>query len=301
LHLIWTHPSGEDVLRVEATALSGSIGGPGSASLGDELHFVTNALVVESRLGVFGPWNLSVDLSTKGRRARLAFDPAVPDGANALLVEDALGDSSFDVTVPRLNAAGLGVPRTALGPGIPFPQQVEVSFHYGRLNHEQSSTNVRAAMYGLRIPELGIPVDAHLSGEATGPTGSALTVKNGLVTLGPMRAAVTGSLTPGSSSGPWKAAFTWKGDPIPCASLLALPTPGAAVHDLSKKASDGDMGDLGQLARDFGALGEAAGVIKVTGTLAVSGTFTADGADPGHPKWSTTAKNPCGLTLFQGK
>jgi hypothetical protein len=296
-HLVWTGVSGQDVTRVEATSLSGTIGSPSSASLGDELHVLTRALVIEAKLGTFGPWNLTLDATTKSTRARVAFDPAVPDGANALLVDDTLGDSSFDISIPRLNAAGLGIPRTALGPDLPFPQQLEVALHYGRVSHEQTAS-LKAGLYGLRIPELGSSVDAHLSGDAAGPTDAPLTVKNGVFTLGPVRAAVTGTITTGPGA---KASLAWKGDPIPCATLAALPTPGAAVRDLTNKAAEGDLGDLGQLARDFGALGEAAGVMKVTGTFAASGTFVADAADPTHAKWTTTAKNACGLALFQGK
>jgi len=298
-HLVWTHASAQDVMRVEATGLSGAIGSPTSASLGDDVHFLSNALVLETKLGVFGPWNLTVDGTTKSTRARIAFDPAVPDGANALLVDDTGGDSSFDIVIPRLNAGGLGIPRTAFGPDVPFPQQLEVNVHYGRLSHEQTTGSVRAAMYGLRIPELGTAVDAKLTADAAGPTGSPMTVKNGLFTLGAMHAAITGTVsTVGNGV---KAALVWKGDPIPCATLASLPSPAAAARDLTKKASEGDVGDLGQLARDFGALGEAMGAVKVTGAFSASGTFVADSTDLAHAKLTTVAKNACGLALFQSK
>ncbi len=303
-HLVWLHPSGsrDDVTRVEATGLSGAIGSPTSVLLGDELHFLASGLVLETKAGTFGPWSLDVDATTKGMRARLAFDPAVPDGANALFVLDTPGGASFDVTIPRLSAGGLGIPRTVLGPDLPFPQQLDVAIHYARQSHEQLTGSVRAALYGLRIAELGGSVDAHLTGEATGSGasgGGAMQVKNGLFTLGGLRATVTGSVTPGARGA--KANLAWRADPVPCASLAALPTPGAAALDLTAKAAGADLGDLGQLARDFGALGEAVGAVKVTGVFSASGTLVVDSSDLGHAKFTTVAKNACGVALFQGK
>ncbi len=297
-HLVWTHVS-PDVMRVEATGLSGAIGSPSSASLGDDVHFLTNALAIETKQGGFGPWNLTFEMTVKATRVRLALDPAVPDGANALLVDDALGDSSFDIQIPRLATASLGIPRTAFGPDLPFPQQLEVALHYGRLNRDQASATLKASMYGLRIPELGASVETHLTAEATGPTGGAMTVKNGLFTLGALHAGVTGTVTPYDHA--VKGQLAWKGETIPCASLVALPSPGAAAQDLGQKAASGDLGDLGQLARDLGAIGQAVGAVKITGAFTASGTVVFDTGDLAHAKWTTNAKNACGLALFQAK
>ncbi len=299
-HLVWTHPW-PDVARIEASAIRGAIGSATSASLGDDAHFLSNVVALETKSGAFGPWRVDVDASLSGTRGRLGFDPAIPDGPKALLVLDAAGESSFDLSIPRLSAAALGVPRTAIGPSLPFPQQVEIALHYGRLTHDQTTATLKAALYGLRIAELGGLVDAHLTGEAAGPPGSPLPVKNGVFTLGAFRAAVSGTVTPVSTPPALRANLSWKGDAVPCSTLVALPTPGAAAEDLTKKAVDGDLGDLGQLARDFGALGEAVGAVAVTGSFAATGTVALDTADLAHARFTTLAKNACGVSLFQAK
>jgi len=302
-HLVWTHPSGSTaspaITRIEANGFQGTFGGPTSVSLDDDVHFLTDSLVLETRLGTFGPWNLDLDATPKRTRARLALDPAVPDGANALLVFDTAGDSSIDITVPHLPMSGLGIPRTAVGPDLPFPQQMELSLHYGRLRKEQTSASVRGSFFGVRMAELGAPVTATVSGDATGLADGSMAVRNGVFSLGAIRAAVTGSLTP--HPGGLKAALEWKAEPVACASLGALPSAGAAARDLTHKVATGDMNDLGQLARDFGAIGEAVGVVKVTGNFSASGTVIGDTSDPSHAKFTTTSKNACGIALFQGK
>jgi len=299
-HLLWTHPTA-DIARIEATGVQGAVGSPTSLALGDELHFLVKTLTLDTRVGLFGPWTLDVDATLKETRARLAFDPAIPDGPNAFLVVDSLGTPSLDVSVPRVGASTLGVPRGAVGPDIPFPQQLEVALHYAPVGHDQATATLKAAFYGLRLPELGGLVDAHLSGEAAGPRGGALTVKNGLFTLGALRAAVTGTVTPVATGPSVKANLAWKAEPVACATLVALPTPGGAAVDLTKRAAEGDLGDLGELARDFGALGQAVGAVKVTGSFAAWGTLVADSSDLAHARFASTAKNACGLALLQGR
>jgi hypothetical protein len=299
VHLLWIHV-GRDISRIEASGAQGGVGSPTATALGDDVHFLAPSFSVESTVGTFGPWQVSVDTSMKETRARVAFDPAVPDGANALLVDDTLGHSSFDVTIPRLPTSSLGIPRSVAGADLPFPEQIEVLLHFGRVSQDQSTGSLRAALYGLRIPELGSGVDARLSGDVSGPVGGPLTVKNGLASLGPLHAPVTGTLTPEGAGKGMRANLAWKADPIPCSTLAGLPTPGAAVQDLTKKAVQGDLSDLGELARDFGAIGEAVGAVKVTGSFAASGTVVVSSVDPGKAKLTTVTKNACGLTLFQG-
>jgi len=298
-HFLWRQPAGQEVTRVEATAVRGTISALAAGTDGDELHLLTEALVVEARGGTFGPWSINVDVTAKGTRARLAFDPAVPDGANALLVSDTLGHASLELSVPKMATTSLGIPRTALGPDVTLPQQLEIALHYSQLSNELATGTLRAAFYGVRVPELGTTVDARLSGDAAGPQGGPMTVKNGLFSVGGVRATVTGTLTAGDRA--VKGNLAWKAEPVPCANLVSLPTPAAAARDLHRKAADGDLGDLGELARDFGALGQAVGAVRVTGTFTASGTVAFNSTSLGQAKFTTVAKNACGIALFQGK
>jgi hypothetical protein len=126
-------------------------------------------------------------------------------------------------------------------------------------------------------------------------------VKNGVLAVGGFRAAVTGTVTPVVTPPSVRANLAWKADPVPCSTLVTLPTPAAAARDLTKKAVEGDLGDLGELARDFGALGEAVGAVKVSGSFSASGTVVFETSDLAHAKLTSVAKNACGLELFQGK
>jgi hypothetical protein len=298
-HLVWTHAS-SDVPRIEATGLQGTVGSPNVVTPTDDVHFLAAAVTVETRAGTFGPWSVDVDHTPKGMRARLAFDPAVPDGANALLVEGAFAsDVSFDVTIPRLPITNLGVPRTALGAETTLPQQVELALHYGRSGRSMANATLRLALYGAHVPELGTNVDVHITGDASGPWISPLPVKNGLFSIGPVHGTVTGTVTPETQSA--VASLAWKADPMPCSSLVALPTPGAAARDVTRQMGSNDPLDLGELARDFGAIGEAVGAVKVTGSFVVSGTVLADSANLSQAKFGLSAKNACGIALFQGK
>jgi tRNA A-37 threonylcarbamoyl transferase component Bud32 len=298
-HLVWTHPSSGDITRIEATGLQGAVGSPTARSLTDEAHLLTTSLVIETRVGTFGPWNLDIDSKPSETRARLAFDPAVPDGANVLGVLDASGGTSLDVTIPRLPVGSLGVPATALGKGTSLPQQVELLLHYGRTARDENSGSLKAAFYGVHVPELGTSVDVHVSGLAEGPSGDAMTVKDGVFSLGPVRGKVTGTVTPEARAVAMRLA--WRAEPMPCASLVSLPSPRAAARDVTRQlGSDGPV-DLGDLARDLGSLGQAWGALKVTGSFLAAGTVTADSADPGQAKFTMATKNACGIALFQGK
>ncbi len=73
------------------------------------------------------------------------------------------------------------------------------------------------------------------------------------------------------------------------------------MRDLTRKANDGDLGDLAELVRDFGAIGQAAGAVRVTGTFTASGTAVIDSTDLAGAKFTTMSKNACGISLFQGK
>ncbi len=223
-HVVWTHPSGQDVTRIDAAGVKGTLGSLVSSAAGVEVHLLCNALVLETRVGTFGPWSVNVDRTPKGTRARLAFDPMVPDGPNALLIDDATGDSSFEITIPRVGTGALGIPRTALGADVVLPQQVEIGLRYARLSHDQITGSVRAVAYGVSVPELGSSVDAHVSGEAAGVPGGTMTVKSGMFSVGPVRGVVTGTLTPGD--GAVKASLAWKGESSPLLEPRRAPDAG---------------------------------------------------------------------------
>jgi hypothetical protein len=290
-HLTWTRLH-DGVGRAEAS-LEGTLGAPGGAAIADDGHLLGTNVRLETSSGTFGPWSLDVAVSLKGTRARLALDPAVPDGPNALLIVDASGESTFDVTVPRVPVTTLGIPRSVVRPGLPFPQATDVALHYAHSSDEQVVTSLRAGFYGLHVPELGGLVDAHLSGDVSGAAGASLPLKNGAVTLGPLR--------PSAFPPALRANLAWKAEPVPCSALAALPTPTVAASDLTRKAVTGDLGDLGELARDLGALGQAVGAVKVTGAFGATGTVAFDSDDPSHVKISTTTSNACGVALFQPK
>jgi hypothetical protein len=295
-HVVWTRPSAQGVTRAEAGSVRGSITWTGSAV---EAHLLSEALTLETRVGPFGPWSVNVDRSPKELRVHFGFDPAVLDGPSALWVDTVGGDTSFEIKIPRSSTGALGVPQGVFGDDFPLPQQIELSLRYSTMGHDQATAQLKAAAYGARLAGLGTSLDAQLTADAAGPAGSAMAIKNGAFVLGPVRGAVSGSITP--ADGGVRANLAWRGDPISCASLVGLPSATAATRDLERKARKGDMGDLGDLARDFGSIGQAVGAIKVTGTFIATGTVTLDTSALTDTKWTVASKNSCGISLFQGK
>jgi serine/threonine-protein kinase len=299
VHLVWTSPFGTDITRIEMRDLGGGMVPSVSPRPGDEMHFTSPLVSVDTRVGRFGPWNVDLDQSVTGRRIRVAFDPAVLDAASATLLLDAHAGTTFDLTVPHLPVGRLGIPPAALGNDVPLPQLLAAKVHVKAFSGTLGPSALDVTLVGAHAPGFARPVDVHVAGETKGGPRTGSPLEAGVVQVGPFRAALTGTVALRSDGA--SANLAWKADPEPCASLVSLPTPADAVRDMTHQAETPGPTNLDALVRDMGALAQAVGAVKVTGTLSASGTLAVDSADPGHPAFTVIAKNACGLALFQGK
>ena len=305
VRVTWTHAFGDARLDIPEGSLD--IAPRVSPRLGDEYHFTTQKLALVTSAATLGPWRLDLDRETNGSRARVAFDPPVPDGPNALLVRSTSGETSIDVTIPRSPLARLGAP-PAVTTLLPVqPRQFEAMVHYATVAGDRIDASLAVTLYGVKMPPAPAPLDVRVAGAVTGDPRSALDLKDGTLSAGPVKATLSGPVT--IDNGGLHAALVWKGAPIPCAQLVPAQTKQAA-GDLMKQlgsalgAMGGDMGDVTQqlsgMGLDVGSLVQGSGVAQVSGTLSVSGTLTIETSDVTKSGFTTKVKNSCGLSLFGG-
>jgi serine/threonine protein kinase len=298
VHLMWTHAAPGDV-RIDAPECTGEIRPHATPRLGDEFHWTTQKLTVTTSAGVLGPWRVDFDREVNGARLRVAFDPPVPDGPNALLVKSTAGSVALDVSIPRSPLGRLGVPPTLAGLVPTTPSQIETKAHLSLQPPSHVEANASIVLFGAHVAKAPGPLDVTLSGSVGGTVGDPLDVKDGALSAGLIRATLTGPVTINDDG--VSAALAWKATPVPCASLM--PQAKRAADDLNKQlAGLGDLGDLkdtlAELGLDAGALAQTTGVVHVTGTLQASGTLTLDSTDMTKTAFTTNAKNSCGLGLF---
>jgi hypothetical protein len=171
-----------------------------------------------------------------------------------------------------------------------------VRLHYVRSADDHVDAALTAAFSGVKAPPMGDALDLHVSGSVAGAGSAPLELQGGALTVGPVRATLTGpvNLRPDSMS----ATLSWKTLPIPCAQLL--PRGQRAAMDLAAQLGDlgAGKGDMTSLGLDVTALAEAAGVAKVEGNLSASGTIAFDSGDPSHTVLTVVPKNSCGIALF---
>jgi hypothetical protein len=294
--VVWSHAFGDDG-RIEAEDVSGEIGGTGSAThLGDELRVLTPKLTLTYKATTIGPWRLDLEQDPDSTTARVAFDPPVPDGPNALITRMATGKTQVDVNIPRSPLYRLGVPPAALAGVKSVPEATEVHLHYVRTTDDRVDTTLSATFFGVKAPPIAGPVDIKATGSLLGDASQALELQGGNLSFGPVHATLAGPVTirPDEVS----AKLTWKVTPIPCAQLL--PRQQQAVNDLAAQlgALGAGNADLASLGLDVTSLAESAGVARVGGSLSASGTVVFDSSDPGSTALTVTGKNSCGISLF---
>jgi serine/threonine-protein kinase len=291
----WTRAFLQDG-RIAADEVSGDMTLMGSARQGHELHFSTSKLTFTSATATIGPWRLDLEGAPDATTLRVAFDPPVPDGPSAIVTGMSTGKAQFDLNIPRSPLYRLGVPPVALASLSRIPEQVEIRLHFVRGTDDHVDSTLTAAFFGVKDAPTAAPVDLHVSGSISGPGSAPLELQGGALTMGPVRASLTGpvSLRPDGVS----AKLAWKTAPIPCSQLL--PRGPRASRDWTKQLAslDAERLDLIALGLDVATWAQAAGWARVEGNFLASGTFAFDSSDPTHPTFTAMATNSCGVTLF---
>jgi hypothetical protein len=202
----------------------------------------------------------------------------------------------LDVNIPRSPLYRLGIPPLSLAGIKQVPEQAAMRLHYIRSADDHVDAALTATFFGVRAPPMGDALDLHVSGSAAGAGSAPLELQGGALTVGPVRATLTGPVHLRSDG--MSANLAWKTLPIPCAQLL--PGGQRAAMDLAGQLGGlgAGKGDLTSLGLDVTALAEAAGVAKVEGNLSASGTIAFDSGDPTHTVLTVVPKNSCGIALF---
>ncbi len=297
--LSWTRAFGEDGL-LAADGISGDLIPKTTARLGDELHFTTSKLTLTGKAGALGPWRVDVEQDPNATTTRIAFDPPVPDGPNAIVTRMTTGKTLVDVNIARSPLYRLGVPPAALAGSKHPPEQADLKIHYTRTTDNRVDATLAAGLYGLFVPPMPGPTEVHLAGTLGGDGASPLEVAAGSIAVGPMKATLTGPviLRDDGVSG----SLAWKAAPIPCAQLL--PKNAQAASDLAAELGVLGTGapttpkDKSTIGVDVTAIAQAAGLAHVSGTLAAFGTLVFDTHDLAGTSFTVASKNTCGVALF---
>jgi hypothetical protein len=296
-HVRWSHAFGEDG-QIEAADVTGDLVPVASTRIGDEFQFTTSKLTLTSKAGTLGPWRVDLDRDPNAVNLRVAFDPPVPDGPNAMITRMTTGKTSIEVNVPRSPLLRIGVPPSALAEFHQVPDQAEVKLHYARTPDNRVDATLAATLFGVHAASFVGPVDVAIAGSVSGEASGPLDLHGGALTMGSVRATLAGPVVIDDRV---RATLSWKAASIPCVQLL--PKSEHAATDLAGQLGllSGGGGDLASLGLDVTALAQSAGFARVSGNLSVSGTLVFDSSHLSGTTFVATGKNSCGISLFGGR
>jgi eukaryotic-like serine/threonine-protein kinase len=297
--LAWTHVFGDDA-RIDAAGVLGELSPKASVRLGDELHFTTSKLSMTSKAGTVGPWRVDVEQDPNATTVRVAFDPPVPDGPNAIVTYMSIGWTQVDVNIPRQPLARLGVPSSDLASLRHPPDQADLKVHYVRTIDNRVDATLAVGVYGLEVPPMPGTTEVHFAGAVGGDGRSPMDLAGGTLSVGPVKATLIGRVVLRADGASGNLA--WRAMPIPCEKLL--PKTAKAATDLAEQLGGLGTGtgtpDVAMLGADVAALAQAAGIAKASGTLAASGKLVFDTNDLASTTLTVEGKNTCGVTILGG-
>jgi hypothetical protein len=208
------------------------------------------------------------------------------------------GKTLVDVNIPRSPIARLGLPPAMLG-ATRVPDQADLKLHYARMSDNRVDATLALGVYGLQVPPVPGPSEVHVAGSLGGDGASPLELAGGTISVGPMKATLTGPVVIRNDG--VSGSLAWKAQAIPCERLLPKNT--QAAGDLASQL--GGLGtapnDLATLGADVTALAQAAGIAHVSGNLSAFGTLVFDTSDIAGTLFTIAGKNTCAVTLFGGK
>jgi hypothetical protein len=279
-HVTWTHAFGA-AARVDALGLVADISADGASS-----HAVTPHVVVATPRGDLGPWRTTLDRAAETVTIRVAFDPASPSGAHLDVVTARDVVESLELSIPRSTFPKLGIPARSLG--LPVGDATQMAVTASMRRGEKTEVSVDAALFALKVASVPRPLDATLKLSATAPGDGVSDVdRDSSASIGPLRGAVTGTLT--SLDGGARLELKWTGGPVPCAALGAIESP---------PSPPGSTPTLGDLANELGKLAQATGIAKVSGEIGMHAALVVDARNLSATELSFTPTSTCEVALF---
>jgi len=275
--LTWQSGTGE---RVDAGDIGLELDSRGAGL--EEVRGNVGRFEVRTAKTSYGPWASAFERSPAKARARVMFDPPVPDGPSALVVWTKAGATEVaevTVKIARSSFKHLGLTPAEIGLPADDGTDVELSIT-GTLSPSARSTfTVDATLFALRLQGFSSPIDVHVEGSASSTGGKPFELDKTSVTLGPFVAGVTGTVTPHDRGLRLDAMF--KTLPMAC-----------------EKLARAEAKNMGPLVATLQALGERTGVLRVTGAVNASGVVKLDTAQPEEASVTWLAKETCGVSIF---
>lgn len=242
-----------------------------------EVRASVGRLEVRTETGTFGPWAATLEDTERSARARLIFDPPVPDGPHALLLWSRGQGPLLTVQVARTRLANLGVP--VLGAAVSPATEIAVSLERRIDAASRVLAKGKLELFGVRPGGFASPVDVVVEGQAQGTSGAPLTLDKASATVGPFVASIAGSVTEASDGVRFDGSFRTR--PIACSDIA--------------RAEAKKLGVLATLVHDTAL---RSGAVRVTGSAQAQGTFTFDSRTPNAGALDFTTAESCGLSLF---
>jgi hypothetical protein len=275
-HVVWETMLGEGS-RLDARDVGLDIESRGSGV--EDVRFTSGSFVVKTARTELGPWAFVVERNPATTRARLLFDPPVPDGPSALYVYGPDVTPSLTVKIPRSPMARLGIRPEELGLPADLGSELEAKIEGGRATSGRIEGQAKIEIFGARLKGVKNPVDLKLEGVAAGQPGKELVLDKATATVGPFVSDVLGSLTPHEQG--FRVDATWKLRPIPCEKIV--------------RAEAKSMGAFAATLQD---LAHRTGAVRVFGTAQAGGLVRYDTRAPDDATFTYTTKDTCGLSLF---
>ncbi len=270
----WTRPFGEGT-RVDASDVGAELDSKGV----DDLRTSVGRFEVKTKKTTLGPWSASFDQAGGSSRARVLFDPALPDGPSALYVFGADVVPKVTVRIPRAPLAQLGVRPDELALPADPSTELEAKIEGGTTPSQRIEVTFKIDLWSARVKLWKSPVDIHLDGLASGLPGKPLELDHTTATVGPFKAGVTGTVTPDSDS--VRLDVAWRTVPIACQTLVKA-----------------EAKSVGPLVATLQELAQKLGAARVTGNAQAVGIVKYDTRTPDDASFTITTKESCGLSIF---
>lgn len=244
----------------------------------DELHTNLGRFQIATPKATFGPWALAFDRDATTTRARLSFDPPVPDGPSALWVAANNETPTITVRVPRAPIATLGLHPEAFGLPVNGSNEIEAKIE-SAVTGERIAGHAKIDLYGVKPSGAKAPVDVKLDASFSGKVGKPLDFEKTTLTVGPFVAAVGGTITPLDAG--LRVEATFKTTPIACIRLVRP-----------------EVKSWGPMAGTIADIALQTGAVRVTGDAQAAGNVVWESATPDEPIVEFTVKETCGLSIF---
>jgi serine/threonine protein kinase len=276
IHLLWSEPFGPGS-RIDAGDVGLEIVSRAVGS--EELKGVAGRFEVKTPKTTFGPWSGTFERSTQSTRVRVAFDPPLPDGPNAVYMWGPGTKPHLAIHIPRVPFSQIGVKPQEVGIPADDKSEVDLVVEGGVTPTQRVEGDLKLTLYRAHLLGWKHPVDLKVEASVNGEPGKPLVITHSAVNVGPFAGYLLGTVTPHDHALRLDAA--WKTLPIPCEQL-----------------AKGEAAKFGPFAATLQELGQSTGAIRVTGNARAAGQVSLDTASLEAATVTFQTRESCGVSLF---